>query len=272
MTARQQERAAARPARPVEVVEAIAYHAIDLYARRTLARAVELRVEGVERLPRVGATLIVAHHFHHLYDGLILLREARRPAHIFVALDWTRTPLQRRGMELACRLARWPAILRTDAFALRQGFYDGVSAYRLREAPAMLRAATRMSLELLRAGETLVIFPEAYPVIDPFPTPKSERADGETFLPFAPGFARLAQLAERDGRTQVSIIPTGLVYERLATARPQWRVTLRFGEPTSIAARATPAEVAALVAQVEQTTRALSAPISPTRSARSQTI
>lgn len=269
MTASQQERRAPRPARPVE---AIAYRAIDLYARRTLTRAVELRVEGAERLPRVGATLIVAHHFHHLYDGLILLREARQPAHIFVALDWTRTALQRRGMELACHLARWPAILRTDAFALRQGFYEGVSAYQLREAPAMLRTATRMSLELLRAGETLVIFPEAYPVIDPFLTPKSEAAEGETFLPFEPGFARLAQLAERDGSTQVHIIPTGLAYERLATTRPQWRVTLRFGKPLRIAPRATPAEVAALVAQVEQTTRALSATPSLTCSTGGQTI
>jgi putative membrane protein len=208
VTADQQERGAARPVRPVEVVEAIAYRASDLYARRTLARAVELRVEGAERLPRVGATLIVAHHFHHLYDGLILLREARRPAHIFVALDWTRTPLQRRGMELACRLARWPAILRTDAFALRQGFYDGVSAYHLREAPAMLRAATRMSLELLRAGETLVIFPEAYPVIDPFPNLKALM--GRRFCP--------SRRASRGWRSW----PSAMAGRRSASSRRGW--------------------------------------------------
>ena len=260
------ERRAPRSARPVE---AIAYRAIDLYARRTLARAVELRVEGAERLPRAAATLIVARHYHHLYDGLILLREARRPAHIFVALDWTRTPLQRRGMELACRLARWPAILRTDEFALRQRIYDGPSAYQLREAPAMLRAATRLALELLRAGETLVIFPEAYPNIDPFPTPK---ADGETFLPFAPGFARLAQLAGRDGVTQVQVVPAGLAYERLATARPQWRVTLRFGEPLRIGPHATHAEAAALAAQVEQMVRALSTTPRPASFSRRQPI
>ena len=254
MTAAVTTTPAARP------VEAIAYRAIDLYARRTLARDVELRVEGAERLPRAGATLIVAHHYHHLHDGLILLRELRRaqrrPAHIFVALDWTRTAPQRRGMELACRLARWPAILRTDDFALRQGVYDGISAYQLREAPAMLRAATRMSLELLRAGETLVIFPEAYPSVDPFPTPK---ADGRAFLPFEPGFVKLAQLAERDEATQVSIVPTGLAYQRLLGERPRWRVTLRFGEAASIAPRASHAEALALAAQIERAARALSA-------------
>lgn len=244
-------------ARPVE---AIGYRAIDLYARCTLARAVELRVEGVEWLPRAGATLIVAHHYHHLYDGLILLRELRRaqrrPTHIFVALDWIGAPLQRRGMELACRLARWPTILRADAFALRQGFYDGTSAYQLSEAPAMLRAATRLSLELLRAGETLVIFPEGYPTIDPFLTPK---ADGRDFLPFEPGFVKLAQLAERDGVTQVNIVPTGLAYQRLPGERQRWRVTLRFGAPVSIAPRASHAEALALAAEVERRVRALSA-------------
>lgn len=133
----------------------------------------------------------------------------------------------------------------------------------------MLRAATRLSLDLLRAGETLVIFPEAYPNIDPFPTPKADEA---AFLPFAPGFARLAQLAGRDGVTQVHIVPTGLAYERLATARPQWRVTLRFGEPLCIAPHATHAEVAALVAQVEQAVRALSATPRPASFARRQPI
>ena len=253
-------------------VETIAYAIIDFYARRTLARDAELRVDGAERLPVTGATLIVARHYHNLLDGLALLREARRPgrpAHIFVTLDWTRTALQRRGMELACRTARWPAILRTDGFTLAQGHYDGVSAYRLSEARPMLRAATRLATDLLRAGETLLIFPEAYPNVDPFPTPK---ADGRAFLPFEPGFAKLAQLAERDGVTQVSIVPAGFAYEKVeAGPRPRWRITLRYGDPLRIAPRATPAEVAAFVAQVERTVQALSAPedLAPTTGATS---
>jgi putative membrane protein len=90
-------------------------------------------------------------------------------------------------------------------------------------------------------------------------------------MPFRPGFVKLAQLAERGEGVHVSIVPAGFSYERLnGPRRPawrfsrhkMWRVTLRLGEPTSIAARATPAEVAALVAQVERAVHALSAPIS----------
>ena len=244
--------------------EAIAYRVIDLYARRTLARDVELRVEGAERLPATGATLIAARHYHHLLDGVILLRHARRPTHIFVALDWTRTRWQRRGMELACRMARWPAVLRTDTFTLSGGQYDGVSAYAPREAQPMLRAATRLATDLLREGATLVVFPEGYPNVDPFPSAKD---NGRAFLPFAPGFARLVQLAERDGQTRVSIVPAGFAYERLPGPRARWRVTLRYGEPQHIAPRATPAEVAALVTQVEREVHALSAPNAATSAA-----
>lgn len=238
-------------------VEAIAYTAIDLFARRTLARDAELRVEGAEHLPRMGATVIAARHYHNLLDGLALLRYARRPAHLFVTLDWVRTPLQRQGMELACRMARWPTALRNDEFNLRRGHFQGTSAYTLGDAQPMLRAATRLAIDLLRAGETLVIFPEAYPNVDPYPNPK---ADGRDFLPFAPGFVKLAQLAERDGKTHVSIVPAGFTYERLPGPRERWRMTLRFGEPRAIAPRATPAEAATLVALVEADVHALSAP------------
>ncbi len=236
--------------------EAIGYAVIDVFARRTLARDVELRVEGAGHLPSAGATLIVARHYHALLDGLILLRHARRPTHILVALDWTRTPPQRRGMELACRMARWPTVLRTDAFNLNRGHFEGASAYQLREARPMLRAATQLAVGLLREGQTLVIFPEAYPNVDFLPTPKD---DGRAFLPFEPGFARLAQLAQRDGQTRVSVVPAGFGYQPLPGPRPRWRVTLRYGEPRDIATRATGQEVAALVADIEQTVHALSA-------------
>ncbi len=240
--------------------EAVGYTLIDLLARVALARDVETQVEGAEWLPREGATLIAARHYHNLFDGVALARYARRPTHIFVTLDWTRTPMQRHVMELACRIARWPAILRTDAFTRRRGSYDAMRAYQLSEAPLMLRAATRLAIKLLREGQTLVIFPEGYPNVGPLPTPK---ADGRDFLPFAPGFARLAQLAGRDGKTQVSIVPAGFTYERLPEGHPRWRITLRYGPPYQIAPHATPAEVTALVGEVEAAVHALSAPVSP---------
>ncbi|HZC06441.1 MAG TPA: 1-acyl-sn-glycerol-3-phosphate acyltransferase [Ktedonobacterales bacterium] len=235
-------------------VEAIGYAVMELFARRTLARDIELRVEGADRLPPVGATLIVARHYHALLDGVVLLRHARRPTHILVALDWARSPIERRGMELACRMARWPTVLRTDAFNLGRGHFGRKSAYRPDEAQPMLRAATRLATTLLREGQTLVVFPEAYPNVDTLPSPKD---DGRAFLPFESGFTRLAQLAQRDGQTRVSIVPAGFVYEKLPSGR--WRITLRYGEPRGIAARATADEVAALVAEMERDVQALSA-------------
>lgn len=258
-----------RAAHPVEVV---GDGLINLFARIALACYVDLRVEGAERLPRTGATVIAARHYHFLFDALALLRHAPSRAHFWVALDWTNSRWQRAGMELLCRIARWPVALRVDDYTLDQ-FKTGASAYTLEDAQPMLRAATRLAVKLLRAGETLVLFPEAYTTIDIFPTPKT---GGPDFLPFRAGFVKLAQLAERDGVTEAHIVPAGFAYERLqegrslwlSSRRPLWRVTLRFGEPHAIAPRATSAEVAALVAEVEREVRALSEPASATIAAR----
>ncbi len=253
MMTRKEKRSAPRFASPVE---AIAYAAIQTFARRTLVRNVELRVEGAEWLPREGATLIAAHHYHNLYDGLILLCHARQPVHLLVTLDWVRTRWLRWLMLLACRVARWPAVLRTDDFLISRGHFNGVSAFRLEEARPMLRAATSLARDLLRAGQTLVIFPEAYPTVDPVFTPK---VDGREFLPFEPGLVKLAQFAQRDGVTRVAIVPAGFAYTRLP-GRDRWRVTLRYGEPRFIDARARAEEATALVARIEVDVRALSQP------------
>jgi 1-acyl-sn-glycerol-3-phosphate acyltransferase len=249
-------------------VEALVDALIDLFARITLALYVDLRVEGATHLPREGATVIAARHYHFLFEALALRRTAHGSGRFWTALDWTTARWQRFGMELLCHAARWPTVLRTDDHTQPQ-FARGASAYTLDEAQPMLRAATRQTVKLLRAGETLIIFPEAYTTVDIFPTPK---ADGLVYLPFRPGFVKLAQLAARDGKTQVSIVPTGLAYERLSGPRwprwlpgrrPLWRITLRYGEALRIAPRATPAEVAALVARIEREARALSEPLSP---------
>ncbi|MGH2502865.1 MAG: hypothetical protein ACRDID_10155, partial [Ktedonobacterales bacterium] len=70
-----------------------------LFARITLPLYVDLRVEGAERLPRVGATVIASRHYHFLFDALILLRNAHRPARFWTAVDWTRARWERLGME-----------------------------------------------------------------------------------------------------------------------------------------------------------------------------
>lgn len=219
-----------------------ARQAIRLFAVADVAIRLRVRVVGRRHLPKSGAALLVSRHFHHLHDACLLMAVAPRPLSFVVALDWLPRPL-RRPMELACRLARWPALLRSERLS-------ATSAYRPEEARPYLRRALADSVALLRGGDALVIFPEAYPNIDPGYTPKM---DEEAFLPFQPGFIRLIQHAERDGGGAVPIIPVGLAYER----GRRWRVTLRFGAPVFRAQFGTRAE---LLRAVESSVRRLSAP------------
>ena len=216
-------------------------------ARVVVARSLDLRVEGLDRLPRAGPALIAARHYHHLYDGAALVAVARRPVHIVVALDWVRGRLARRVMEKACAAAGWPVVLRADGPALRAG----ESAYRAGEQSALLRRALRDTTRLLRAGGLLVIFPEAFPNVDPGYTPKTH---ADAFLPFDPGFVRLVELAQRGGRTRVPIVPTGLRYDKQGG---RWRTTLRFGTPLFVDDAV---DRATFARQVEDCVRQLSAP------------
>ncbi len=148
-------------------------------------------------------------------------------------------------MEGACRALSWPVIVRPDGPPRY-----GRSAYQSHEGPRYLRRASRSIVELLRAGEVVVIFPEAYPNVDPVFTLK----DGESgFLPFRPGFVRLVEWAQRNTRARVAIVPAGFTYQRGA----RWRITLRFGPPLYLDEVG---DQAALLRAVEDQVHALSQP------------
>jgi len=93
-----------------------------------------------------------------------------------------------------------------------------------------------------------VVFPEAYPDIDPRNTPKVE---SHASLPFRPGFARLVEMAERDEHTRVAIVPAGLSYIQ----NERWNITLRFGPALS---RSDYIDSTYLVQDVEKRVRELS--------------
>jgi putative membrane protein len=225
--------------------ESVAQRVMTTGAKFVSARGTDLRVEGAEHLPATGPVMIAARHFHHLHDGAAIMATAGRPVHILVALDWVSGGLGRTVMERACRMARWPVVLRDDGLAGQ----ERSSAYSATEGRRYLRQAVRESIELLRAGEALVVFPEAYPNIDPAYTPKSD----DSFLPFRPGFVRLAELAQRDGTTRVPIVPTGFAYEPLPGNR--WQVVIRFGQPIWLD---DPADAARVARVVEDQVRYLS--------------
>lgn len=216
--------------------------------RALLAREADVSVRGLEHVPSSGPVLIAVRHFHHLYDGCALLASLGRPVHILVALDWLRTRPQRWLMEWACATARWPVVLRTER--LRAGPAAGPCAYQEGEAGRYVRHAVEDAVALLRAGEALVVFPEAYPNCDPsFTLKRSE----EEFLPFRSGFVRIARLAERDGRTRVPIVPAGLTYSR--GTRGRWHITLRFGPALAVDDHASADQLAKVI---EDRIRALS--------------
>jgi uncharacterized membrane protein len=213
-------------------------------------RQIDLTVDGSENLPASGATLIVARHFHHFHDGSLLVANSPRPVRIMVGLDWVQQRPMRSLIEFACHSVSWPIVLRRDGPALA----DSSSVYEPNEMISYLRSAVRESLNLLRSGEVLVVFPEAYPNIDPAGSRKPEESD---FLPFSASFARLARMAERDGITKVSIVPVGFVYEMDRPNAGKWNVTMRFGAAIELSAGESTED---LVRRVESDVRMLSRP------------
>lgn len=186
-----------------------------------LVRYMNLRVEGVANLPKRSAALIAARHYHHAYDGSALVMGLPRQPHLFVAIDWAESAFQRRVMEAACRLAEWPAAIRTESFACD----EAVGAFERREAQRYVREAISFGAKLLARGEWLALFPEGFPTIDPA---GSRKTHDDEYLPFRPGLLAIATQAERLGAPPVPIVPAGLAY---APAGTRTNVTLRLGEP-----------------------------------------
>lgn len=204
----------------------------------------DARVEGTDNVPARGAVLIVARHYHHLYDGCLLLAHCPRQPALLVALDWLDVAPLRQMMERLCALAGWPVVLRADALRARRR-----SAYRQHDVAAYARRALREGVALLLAGRPLIVFPEGYPNVDPAYTPKR----GEEFLPFRPGYLTLARHAARRGKEPVALVPAGLAYRRRGG---RWRAQLRFGAPLFMTAGSDPEAIAAAV---EAAVRELSA-------------
>lgn len=188
--------------------------------RIALSRNADVEVSGLGHVPARGPVILAARHYHHLYDGCVLLSAIDRPAHIVVGLDWITNQLARRGMGRLCGLARWPIVLR-PARGDRPDRPDRSGNEGARRA--IIRRSARDVVALLREGRVVIVFPEGYPNVDPTFTPKQ----GEAFLTFEPGFLRYATIAERSGAGSVAIVPVGFAYERTHAGR--WKIDVRFG-------------------------------------------
>ena len=195
-----------------------------LIARALAAGRLETAVEGIEHIPREGPVLLVARHYHHLFDGLALYQVVPREIHILVTLDWVSNRLVRVFMESAIAFARWPVVLRADAVTPRG---DGTRAQKKtlfteKDVTHYQRGALRDALNLLADGKALLIFPEAYPNIDPNFTPKTS---SDEFLAFNAGFAVIAAAALRRLGAPIPTLPVGLNYLQ----GRRWLARLNFG-------------------------------------------
>lgn len=219
---------------------------IGAWARRQVARSLadrhlDLTVSGLGYLPPRGPGIIVARHYHHLYDAAALLAIVPREVHVLIALDWLRAGWQLEGMRWLARVAQWPAVRRPSARAP-----DGRDTWRVNAT------ALADSVALLRAGQLLLVFPEGYPVVDPA---GGRQPGAAAILPFQSGFVTVAVRAEQGGHRPVPIVPAGSWYQPLGPGR--WRVALRFGSPVWVRSRA---ERTAVVETVQRAVSALSCP------------
>jgi putative membrane protein len=199
--------------------------AMRLFARGLGAGRVHPGASGLEHIPPHGPALLIARHYHHLFDGIVLLASLQRPIHILVTLDWAQGFFVRNLMIGLTRLARWPVILRREALG-RADQRRWRSAFTGADIVGYERKAIRESVALLARGHILVIFPEGYPNIDPHYTPKSRH---DEMLPFKSGFVTIATAAEKRCGAKIPLIPVGFRY----TVGKKWTAHVRFGAARS---------------------------------------
>jgi 1-acyl-sn-glycerol-3-phosphate acyltransferase len=212
-----------------------------------LVPGLRLATNGLHHVPNFGPAILVARHYHHLYDGIALHRAIPRRIHIIVTLDWAEDFFTRFAMEKLIRAARWPMVLRADALA-RQAGAPNRPLFTAADLLRYQRRAVQDSIALLQEGKLLVVFPEAYPNVDPHYTPKTGRQE---MLPFKGGFAAIAGAAEKQLKRIIPLIPVGLSYSE----GKHTSVSLNFGAPQS-AADFTSREV--LLAKLQQDVEMLS--------------
>jgi putative membrane protein len=195
--------------------------AMRLIARYLAAGRLQTVARGVENVPAYGPVLIVARHYHHLFDGLMFFAALPRRFHIVVTMDWVPNRRTKVFMWTINRLARWPMLLRSDA--LHRTGNAQLKLYSASDVRRYQIQAIRQAVELLVEERILIIFPEGYPTIDPTYTPKSEP---DEFLPFKSGFINILRAAEARLGKPIPIIPAGIHYD----ARDIWTGYLTLGE------------------------------------------
>lgn len=211
------------------LIEEMAWRSLATLARLTL-RSRSLQTHGLELVPAHGPAVLAPQHIHHLDDGRVLLATIPRPLRFLVALDWVPNRRWRWLMELLCRLAGWPVIVRPSERD-RPGIQYGTA-----EAQLLLVRGLRDAVRRVAAGQLLVVFPEGYPLIDPHLPGHRATVEG-----IKPGAIWIAQRAARRLGTPIPVIPVRLRFEQCAAQ-------LIFEPPILVSADCSTVSTAALLA------------------------
>jgi 1-acyl-sn-glycerol-3-phosphate acyltransferase len=193
----------------------------------------DIEIEGLSRVPRQQPLLLVVNHPNALVDALLVGWVIPRRVLITAKATLFRNPV-------AGALLRWLGVV-----PLRRASDEASAASR--PDPARNRETFRAIHDALRAGGTVLIFPEG----------KSH--DEPSLAPLKTGAARRALHARDTGDVPgLAIVPIGLTFERKEA--PRSRVLVQVGEPILIEAWEAPAgtpPAEALTAEIDARLRAV---------------
>ena len=95
--------------------EQITCQTMRLGARALAAGRVEMAATGLDHIPKDGPVLLVARHYHHLFDGVVLLSFNATSDPYLGDFGLGEKHLHPTFNDLATTMARWPVVLRSDA-------------------------------------------------------------------------------------------------------------------------------------------------------------
>lgn len=192
----------------------------------------DVRIEGLDRIPRGRPLLLVVNHPNALVDALLVGWTIPWRVMILAKATLFRNPV-------AATLLRWVGVLPVRR-ASDERARGRVDPTRNRDTFVAVRAA-------LGRGRTVLIFPEG----------KSH--DEPSLAPLKTGAARIALEARSAGIAGLTLVPIGLTFERKDL--PRTRVLVQVGEPISMDAWHRPedarSEAEALTGDIDARLRAV---------------
>jgi hypothetical protein len=111
----------------VTLFDRVVCHVVQLGARALAAGRVDMAFTGLEHIPTEGSVLVVARHYHYLFDGIVLLASIPRPLRFLVSLDWATNSCVRRLLTPATTLStpRPRGFFRASHSGWRPGYLSG---------------------------------------------------------------------------------------------------------------------------------------------------